>query len=234
MNLSAAQVRVVGCLLEKELTTPDNYPLSMNGLLAACNQTSNRNPVVTYDERIVGNAIENLRAQGLLRVVYSRSNRVDKYRHVLDEVLGIDVPDRALLAVLMVRGPQTAAELRARTERSHAFEDEASLEATLQRLAQREEPLVTRLDRRPGHRQERWAHLLGGPVADTALADTTAGVVPGDDRPLARPADDAPADGVTTDGVATLVARIDALEAEVARLRAEQEALADRLRPLVD
>ena len=145
--LLPAQARVVGCLLEKELTTPDNYPLSMNSLLAACNQTSNRTPVVTYDEPTVSNAIENLRAEGLVRVVYSRSNRVDKYRHVLDEVLDLEAPERAVLAVMLLRGPQTTAELRARTERLHAFDDERAIEAVLEGLARRQESLAVRLER---------------------------------------------------------------------------------------
>jgi len=214
--LLPAQARVVGCLVEKELTTPDNYPLSMNSLLAACNQTSNRSPVVAYDEPTVSNAIENLRAEGLVRVVYSRSNRVDKYRHVLGEALALDVPQLALLAVMLLRGPQTTSELRSRTERMHAFADEGALDGELQRMAARPEPLVTRLDARVGQREPRWAQLLGGPPPI------------GDDRPpVAEP-------GVTrAERVAALEARVDSLEEEVGRLRADHDGLAEKLHSLL-
>src|SRR5438477_11851778 len=115
VGLTPVQVRVAASLVEKDLLTPDNYPLSMNALLAACNQTSNRHPVVDYDEHTVANALENLKGAGLARVVYSKGMRVDKYRHVLDEALRVDRPALAVLSVLMLRGSQTAAELRTRT-----------------------------------------------------------------------------------------------------------------------
>jgi uncharacterized protein YceH (UPF0502 family) len=216
-QLSLVQSRVVGSLLEKELTTPDNYPLSMNSLLAACNQSSNRNPVVSYDEPTVSNAIENLRALNLVRVVYSRSNRVDKYRHVLDEVLGLEAPERALMSVLLLRGPQTAAELRARTERLHRFDDEVGLEAELERLAQRQEPMVTRLDRRPGQKEPRWAQLLG--KAEKFEEEPT------DDREARSP---------RPDRMATLEAKVEHLEAEVGQLRADHDALSERVRALLE
>jgi uncharacterized protein YceH (UPF0502 family) len=215
--LLPAQARVVGCLLEKELTTPDNYPLSMNSLLAACNQTSNRTPVVTYDEPTVSNAIENLRAEGLVRVVYSRSNRVDKYRHVLDEVLDLEAPERAVLAVMLLRGPQTTAELRARTERLHAFDDERAIEAVLEGLARRQESLAVRLERRPGQKEARWAQLMGGVPAPEDYQ-------PSDEEPrVAR-----------TDRTSALETRIEALEEEVTRLRADHEALDQRLRAVLE
>ncbi|MGH9267019.1 MAG: DUF480 domain-containing protein, partial [Acidimicrobiales bacterium] len=122
------QVRIVGSLIEKEMATPDNYPLTMNALLAACNQTTNRSPVVSYNEPTLSLALENLRAEQVVRIVYSRSNRAPKWRHVLDDVLGLDRAERALVSVLMVRGPQTAAELRARCERLHPFASDAEVD----------------------------------------------------------------------------------------------------------
>ena len=145
MALTPVQVRILGCMLEKERTTPDNYPLTLNGLLSACNQTTNRDPVVHLDEATVGNALANLRAENLVRIVYSRSNRADKYRHVLDEAMGLDDADMALVAVLMLRGPQTASELRARTERLHPFEDQADLDDDLARLRAEHEALAAQL-----------------------------------------------------------------------------------------
>jgi len=215
--LLPAQARVVGSLVEKELTTPDSYPLSMNSLLAACNQTTNRNPVVSYDEPTVSNAIENLRAEGLVRVVYSRSNRVDKYRHVLDEVLELEVPQRAVLAVMLLRGPQTTAELKTRTERLHPFDDDDAVEAVLQGLAQRQEPLVARLERRPGQKESRWAHLMSGqPAVDQY-----------------QPSEDE-ARTTRVDRVALLEARIEVLEEDVGRLRADHQAMSEKLGGLLE
>ncbi|HVL27931.1 MAG TPA: YceH family protein, partial [Acidimicrobiales bacterium] len=165
MQLTPVQVRVLGCLVEKERTTPDNYPLTMNGLLAACNQTTNRYPVVEFTEATVSNALLNLRGDDLLRIDYSRSGRGDKYRHVLGSALGLDDGELSVLAVLMLRGPQTAAELRTRTERLHAFADQAGVDAVLARLADRGQQLVVRLAPRPGQKEARWAHLLGGEVS---------------------------------------------------------------------
>jgi uncharacterized protein YceH (UPF0502 family) len=211
MALSPVQVRILGCLLEKERTTPDSYPLTMNGLLAACNQTSSRNPVVRLDEATVGNALQNLRAENLVRIVYSRSNRADKYRHVLDEALGLDPAETALLAVLMLRGPQTPSELRARTERLHQFEDLSEVDEVLRRLAARDEPLVAPLERQPGQKESRWAQLMGGEL-------------PGGER--AAPVE-APGPS-RADRLAALEEAVDALRQEVARLRADHDALAGR------
>ncbi|MEY2565937.1 MAG: uncharacterized protein QOE35_466 [Actinomycetota bacterium] len=167
--MTPVQQRVVGCLVEKELTTPDQYPLSMNALIAACNQSTNRDPVVQLDERVVSNALENLKAESLVRVVFSKGNRVDKYRHVLPEALELDRASLAVITVLLLRGPQTAAELRARTERMHAFAATHAVEHVLAQLAGRDDPLVTLLPRQPGRKEPRWAHLLGA-VAATAPA----------------------------------------------------------------
>ena len=161
MELTPAQLRVAGCLVEKAMTTPDNYPLTMNSLIAACNQTTNRDPVVQYEERIVDDALANLKSAGLARVVFSRGNRVDKYRHVLDEALRVSPAELAILGVLMLRGPQTVNELRTRTDRLHRFADLDEVESTLQGLAERPEPLVRLLERQPGQREARWTHVLG-------------------------------------------------------------------------
>src|SRR5581483_3695321 len=161
MELTPVQQRVVGALAEKELTTPDNYPLSMNALLAACNQSTNRDPVMQLDERVVSNTLENLKSGGVVRVVYSKGMRVDKYRHVLPEAIGVAKPELALLTVMLLRGPQTGAELRARTERMHTFDGQADIDATLDALSRRDPPLVALLPRQPGQKEPRWSHLLG-------------------------------------------------------------------------
>ncbi|MFN2606503.1 MAG: DUF480 domain-containing protein [Acidimicrobiales bacterium] len=218
MQLSPVQVRVLGCLLEKERATPDNYPLTMNGLLSACNQTTNRWPVVALSEATVANAIENLKAYGLLRVVYSRSNRADKYRHVLDEAWSLADPELAVLAVLLLRGGQTAAELRTRAERLHPFAEVDEVEAVLAALAAREEPLVARLGRAPGQKEARWGHLVGGEPA------------PDDGPPPA--ADHA---RVTRgDRIEALESALADVRAEVQRLRADHDVLAARLAEVLD
>ncbi|MEA2931313.1 MAG: uncharacterized protein QOI56_98, partial [Actinomycetota bacterium] len=134
MALTPVQVRILGCLMEKERTTPDNYPLTLNALMSACNQTTNRHPVVKLEEATVGNALVNLRGLNLVRIVYSRSSRADKYRQVLDETLGLDGGEAAVVCLLMVRGPQTASELRARSERLHPFADQEEVDDALRRL----------------------------------------------------------------------------------------------------
>lgn len=217
MELTPVQVRVLGCLLEKEQATPDNYPLTMNGLLLACNQTTNRVPVVSYNEPTVSNALANLRAGNLVRVVYSRSNRAEKYRHVLDEALDLGHGPLALLSVLMVRGPQTVAELRTRSERLHRFDSFDEVEATLGELAGRAEPLVVRLGRAAGQKEDRWAQLLAGPVTLDDLPP------PPEPSRAARP-----------DRMAGLEAAVEALRAEVEHLRAQHDALVERLGDLVD
>lgn len=170
VELSPVQVRVLGCLVEKERTTPGSYPLTMNALLAACNQTTSRDPVLTLSEAAVEAAVENLRSANLLRVDYSRSNRAAKYHHLVSRAWALDPPETALLAVLMLRGPQTVAELRSRTERLHDFGGQAGVTAALDRLAARPEPLVACLGRGSGQKEARWAHLLSGtPHFDEAL-----------------------------------------------------------------
>ena len=180
IELSPVQQRVIGALAEKEMATPDNYPLSMNALLAACNQSTNRDPVVTFSEETVDNALANLRASGTVRVVYSKGMRVDKYRHVLHEVLQLDRPELALVTVMLLRGPQTLAELRTRTERLHGFEGPAAIDATLAALAGRDEPVVELLGRQPGQKEARWMHVLG---PATYRVETTSLPAPSADEP---------------------------------------------------
>ncbi|MCU1451847.1 MAG: protein yceH [Acidimicrobiales bacterium] len=175
MELGAEELRVIGCLIEKELATPQQYPLTLNALLAACNQTSNRFPIVAYDERTVENTVLGLKDEGLARVVHpSHGRSATRYRHVLGEALHLEREEVALLGVLMLRGPQTVNELRTRTERMAEFADLDAVESALSALAAREEPVVVRIPRQPGQREERWAHLLGGEVDVTAVAPSPA------------------------------------------------------------
>jgi len=165
--LSEAEVRVLGSLVEKQVTTPDYYPLTMNALVHACNQISNRDPVVQYDEREVGEAVDSLRLKNLVYIFYGAESRVPKYKHMMREVLELSPPELAALCVLMLRGPQTVGEVRGRTGRLHAFADLREVEETLDGLAQRDEPLVTKLPRQAGRKEARYAHLLSGqPVVE--------------------------------------------------------------------
>lgn len=166
MNLlNEFEVRVVGSLIEKQLTTPEYYPLTLNALLHACNQISNRDPVVSFDEKTVAQALESLREKNLAYVFYGSDSRVPKYKHVMPEIFHISQPEVAVLCVLMLRGPQTIGELRGRTGRMYEFTDLADVEATLDKLARREdEPLVAKLPRQPGKKDSRYAHLLAGEI----------------------------------------------------------------------
>jgi uncharacterized protein len=158
-QLDPVQLRVLGCLLEKQRTTPDQYPLSLNALRLACNQATNRDPVLDLDESTVREAVQRLGTIGWSRLASGPGSRAAKYRQLFDEALGLLPSESALLAVLMLRGPQTAAELRSRSERLHHFASVPDVEATLERLVERE--LVQRQERRPGTREERWLQLLG-------------------------------------------------------------------------
>jgi uncharacterized protein len=157
-SLDPVQLRVLGCLIEKQRTTPDQYPLSLNALRLACNQATNRDPVVDYDEGTVREAVQRLGTIGWSRLASGPGSRTAKYRHLFDEAIDLLPSETALLGVLTLRGPQTLAELKARSERLHHFAGSDDVEAALLRLAGRE--LVLRLDRRPGEREERWTHLL--------------------------------------------------------------------------
>jgi len=163
VDLTDIEVRVLGALIEKEITTPDHYPLSLNALVNACNQKSNRDPVVAYDEPIVRKAIEKLQAHKLAAILTGRGHRVPKYRHWAWEILALGNREMALLCVLMLRGPQTPGELKGRTERMYPFDDIESVESCLQRLAERESgALAAKLPRQPGSRESRYLHLLCG------------------------------------------------------------------------
>jgi uncharacterized protein len=163
--------RILGSLLEKQTTVPASYPLTGNALRAACNQASNREPVVDFDEQTVERTARSLKERGLLRIVWSDTGRRTlKYHQILDERLGLDPDERALLTVLLLRGPQPPGELRTRTERLHAFADRGEVEACLRRMAGRPQPLVRELERRPGQQDHRWAHLLGPATQQAASA----------------------------------------------------------------
>jgi uncharacterized protein len=158
VDADAVELRVLGCLIEKQRTTPDAYPLSLNSLRLACNQATSREPVMDLDEPGIRTALDRLSRRGWIRLASGPGSRAAKYRHLFDEALSLDDAETSLLAVLMLRGQQTAAELRQRTERLHPFE-QGEVEETLGRLAARE--LVERTDRRPGEKGERYRHLLG-------------------------------------------------------------------------
>jgi uncharacterized protein YceH (UPF0502 family) len=166
MDLDPTEIRVLGCLLEKQRTTPDAYPLSLNALRLACNQATNRDPVVDYDDATVRAALHQLGRRRWTRLASGAGSRAAKYRHLLDDALPLDRGEHAVICVLMLRGPQTPGELKQRTERMHVFGDLASLRVTLDRLIAR--GLVRRLDRRPGHKEERYMQLLGDPDGPAA------------------------------------------------------------------
>jgi uncharacterized protein len=209
---------VLGCLVEKQMTTPQQYPLSLNALTLACNQATNRDPVVAYDEPTVQRAVTALKEGGLARFVHpSHGRSVLRFRHVLDEALGISGGPLALVAVLMLRGPQTPGELRARTERMASFADVHGAEADLEALAARPEPLVARLGRQPGQKEDRYAHLLGDVANPSAPPPDTAARAPGIDAAPA-PAS-APLDLAAE--VARLAHEVDALRRDVDDLRRE-------------
>jgi hypothetical protein len=166
MDADAVELRVLGCLIEKQRTTPDQYPLSLNALRLAANQSTNRDPVVDYDEGTIRAALDKLGRRGWTRLASGPGSRAAKFRHLLDDALGLTPSQLAVLAVLMLRGPQTVAELRTRSERLYPFPSAEDVELTLMELAERE--LVVRLPKRPGEREERWAQLLGGDAPSEA------------------------------------------------------------------
>ncbi|MFM8238075.1 MAG: YceH family protein, partial [Actinomycetota bacterium] len=166
--LSPEAARVLGCLMEKAATTPDHYPLSVNAIVAACNQTTNREPVVIYDEPTVEHALDELREADLARRIRATGQRVVKHRHVVDERLGLAGPERAVLGVLLLRGEQTPGELKARTERWHGFRSTADVEAALERLA--DGGLAVRRERRPGQKEARWVTPVIGDIGSAGAA----------------------------------------------------------------
>jgi len=168
-TLTEAEVRVLGSLIEKEITTPDYYPLSLNALMAACNQSSNRNPVVHYDEDTVVQAADLLREKKLVHLIARGESRVNKYRHVLYEAMNMGRPDIAAMCILMLRGPQTIGEIRTRSNRLYDFTSIEQVETTLNGLMAAVPPLVVRLPRQMGQKEVRYAHLLSGEVEMSAL-----------------------------------------------------------------
>ena len=201
--LNAAEVRVLGSLIEKQITTPDYYPLTLNSLTLACNQLTNREPVVSFEESIVVRALDGLREKRLATQYHGAESRVAKYKHTLGDVLLLTPAETALLCVLLLRGPQTVGELRTRSERLFSFDNLDEVDAALSSLATRPaDPLVVKLPRQPGTKEARYAHLLSGPVESAAINDISApmpAVVP-------EPADRS---------------RLEQLEAETASLRRE-------------
>lgn len=204
--LNECEARVLGCLIEKEMTTPEYYPLSLNALTSACNQKSNRDPVMALEEERVAAALEGLRFKQLA-VVAADGGRVSKYRHLLAEGLRLLPSELALLCELLLRGPQTVGELRSRAERMHPFADLAAVEGVLTELMERTEPLVTRLPRQAGRKEARYAQLLTGqPPAGAEGAAVPAEVVPG-------------GGGAERERMARLEAEVARLGDEVAELR---------------
>ena len=220
LDLTAEEIRVLGCLVEKQATTPDNYPLSSNSLMAACNQSTSRDPIVDYSERTIDATMLSLRDRGLARTVRGDGQRVHKHRHVLDEAWSLQGASLAVVSVLMLRGAQTVAELRARTERYAGVGAGDDVDATLRRLAEREPPFVQLLPRRAGEREARWIHLVGDVAAQDRHYDDDGGT----GAPRRASADRPRAGG------AEMLERVDALEAQLAEVNARLEALTAALR----
>lgn len=207
-GLDPVGCRILGSLIEKERATPQNYPLTLNALRVACNQSTNRDPVVDYDDHTVETSLAWLREHRLIRIVYSPSNRAAKYRHVLDELLHVGDDELAVLCVLLLRGAQTAGEIKGRSERLFAFADLAAVNETLERLMTREAgALAVRLERQPGQKDARYLQLLGEADEPSVVAMGAPGPAP---------------ETVADDG---LDARVRELEAQVAALRADLDAL---------
>ena len=206
--LEPAAVRVLGSLIEKKLATPDNYPLTLKSLMAACNQTSNRDPVMDLDETAVLRALDELGHRSWARKVHRSDARVTRYRENIGETLHLHPPELAILSVLLTRGPQTVGEIKSRTNRLFDFIDLSHVEITLDSLAELSTPLVTGLPRRPGQKEVRWAHLLAG----TPEVDQTDPVEPAEESSPEAAGD-----------------RIGALEVEVASLRKEVAELREEL-----
>ena len=198
-HLNETEVRVLASLVEKQLTTPEYYPLTLNALTAACNQKSNREPVMSLSETEILAAVDSLRDQNLVYLFYGSGSRTVKYKHMLPSVYELEPPATAVVTVLMLRGPQTIGEIRERTGRLHEFADLNEVQQTLDDLARRDEPLIVKLERQPGQKEARYAHLLSGPVDAASLP-----VAP--ERKAASPADNS---------------RLETLEAELAALKNE-------------
>jgi uncharacterized protein YceH (UPF0502 family) len=216
MNLSATEIRVLGCLLEKQHTTPDIYPLSLNSLRLACNQSTNRDPVVEFDDGVIRDALHRLERRGYARLASGAGSRAPKFRHLLADALPMGSDEQAIMCVLMLRGAQTPGELKQRTDRLHPFADLPAVHETLGQLIERE--LVLRLQRRPGQKEERYEHLLGRDAQSEAQAAPADG---------ASEQIGAPAAPVSSLGLAERVA---SLEREMQDLRVLIGELHDQLR----
>ncbi len=216
-DLSAVDVRILGSLVEKELTTPDHYPLSLNALTTACNQLTNRDPVMTLDEAVVSGAIDGLRRRGLVRSIQPVGSRVQKFQHLLTDVGELDNTELALLGVLALRGPQTQAELRTRAARLVPNADQAGIDSGLEALVNREpDALVSRLARRPGQKEVRYMHRLAGDDFGTS------------------PSDGAPEPGAGyTEQVMALEEQVNELRTEVSELRRGVDELRTRMQELL-
>ena len=219
MEPDAVEIRVVACLVEKQRTTPDQYPLTLNALRLACNQSTNRDPVVDYDESTIRSALDRLSRRKWATLASWSTSRSVKYKHLLDAALGLGDAQLALVCVLMLRGPQTAGELRQRSERIHRFGSGEEVEGALDELVERD--LAVALPRRPGERGQRYAHRLAEVAEDAGAAPAEAAAPPEPSPVEPRPAPSPAADG--------LAERLERLEGEVAALRDQLHALRDEL-----
>ena len=206
--LNETEARVVGSLVEKQLTTPEYYPLTLNALVNACNQKSNREPMVNYDEKTVTDTLERLRDRNIVYVYYGSTSRVPKYKHMLPSIYELEPAEVAVICVMLLRGPQTLGELRTRTERLYNFSGLGEIQETLDGLSRRDDPLVLKLERQPGQKEARFAHLLSGPIDVEAFAAAQA----------------ARSTRSSVDGE-----RVEKIEEELASLRAEVETLKQTL-----
>jgi uncharacterized protein YceH (UPF0502 family) len=218
----AVEIRVVACLVEKQRTTPDVYPLSLNALRLACNQSTNRDPVVDYDESTVSEALRRTALRGWTRLTSGAGSRARKYRHLLPEALGVDGGELAVLAVLMLRGAQTPGELKGRTERMEGFADLAAVQEVVERLIER--GYVVRHPRRPGQKEDRYEQLLGGEVEVPVVEPEIPVPQPGGDEEFVSVAEDP-----TPSQAAEEVDRLDRLETELLDLKGEIARLRDAL-----
>jgi uncharacterized protein len=216
--LNSVEARVLGALVEKDITTPDYYPLSLNALVNACNQKNNRDPVMTLDEAAAREALDGLHNKNLAGPASGADSRVTKYEHRLQEMFNFTRGETAILGVLLLRGPQTPGELRARTERMHGFEDLTEVQSSLQRLMERDPPLARVLPRQPGTKESRYMHLLSGDTKDPGMADASVARAPSP----GHPATNAAIPSTDRD-------RITHLEDEVATLRKEVTDLKQQL-----
>jgi uncharacterized protein YceH (UPF0502 family) len=226
MQLTSEEARVLGSLVEKELTTPQQYPLTLVALTAACNQSSNREPVVSYDESTVLDALTSLKQQRFVRFVHpSHGRSVVRYRHILDESLDLEVPLRALFATLLLRGPQTVGELRIRSERMAEFSDLREVELTLEKLANMTEPLLTRIPKRPGQKDDRFVDTVVAGPRDFSNRDSLRhqGNPDGDDEdsPFAPSFDRSPVGGVRGADFGEMATQLELLAKEVSDLMRE-------------